>query len=205
MRHFIIQNRNIKRSTSSKELKLFIWICLIIIALGLGIFLILNHYAQTIYDRQMNGIDQLHEGLLTNYQKKLSDSKDDAQVTLFKGISLINKKQIELGLITLEEAVKKDEKWRDSALYTGYTYLRLAQEFSNSNLQFSNESQIQNLKSQTNDYLLKAKNYLEKARGIDPFYLKTQEYLVTVYKELNDQANLDLTNQRIADFSQRQF
>lgn len=203
------------------EHKKFLFGFVIIVTFGLTFTRWFNIKYQNIYQEGAQDINNSMESVKGAYINLLSTTDKPADVLLFEGISLIDKNQIEIGLITLEKAVSLDPNYRDGALYTGYTNLRLAQEqmnqktkeqkniktieqknletkeLKNSNLQFNSS----NFSLSSSDLLAKAKEYLEKARDIDPLYAKTHEYLAVVYDLLGDSQNADLSRQRAKDFS----
>ncbi|EKD56616.1 MAG: hypothetical protein ACD_58C00132G0003 [uncultured bacterium] len=207
MNKFLIRqpHNNTVREFFAKEHKQFMLIFSITIIFGLG----LTHWANATYNKNYNlaanNPEQGMGSVLGAYTNILDQTNKPADTLLFEGINLIKKDQTEIALLTLEEAVKRDPNYRDAALYTGYTYLRLAQE--QTNIKTEKQKNSNSLSNSSDDSLsirnslAKAKEYLEKARDIDPLYAKTHEYLAVVYQLLGDTQNTDLSLKRAQDFA----
>lgn len=204
MNKFLIRQPsfNVKRKFFANDHKQFMLVFLLAIAFGFGLTRWVNVTYQKNYDFAANKPDQSMGSVMGAYTNILAETDKPADTLLFEGINLIKKNQIDVALLTLEEAVKRDTNYRDAALYTGYTYLRLAQEDPNLSAgRQDSRSNSSNNSLSIRDSLAKAKEYLEKARGIDPLYAKTHEYLAIVYNLLGDSQNANLSSQRAQDFS----
>lgn len=166
---------------------------ILIVSFGLCLNLLNNSAYNKIYTQEIQGIDQPQKSVKSAYTNLLSQTDKSAEILLFEGINLVKKNQLELGLMSMEKSVEKDPNWRDSALYLGFTYLKLTEP--------DQRDQRESIQISEISVLTKAKNYLEKARDIDPLYAKTHEYLAIVYQKLGDTQNAKFSTQRAQDFA----
>lgn len=199
MNKFLIRqtNSNIGRKPFMREHKQFTLSFILVVIFGFE----LTHWVNATYQKNYNlaakDINQSMGAVKGAYTNILTETDKPADILLFEGINLVKKNQTAVALLALEEAVKRDPNYRDSALFTGYTYLRLAEEQKNSNSQFNSLDDSLSIR----DSLTKAKFYLEKARDIDPLYAKTHQYLAIVYQQLGDTQNAQLSLQKSKDFA----
>ncbi len=148
----------------------------LIASLILAGFFILKMSNKKIIAQYDQEILQQQNQLKENYQKILEKSEKSNNKLILQGVELIDKNQIEFGCMALEEAIKRDTDIRDANIYAGYGFLRLAQK----------AKKQESKKTRKQEYLEKAKQYLEKALDIDPIHSLTYQLLASVYFELGD-------------------
>lgn len=152
--------------------KIIIYILLAIFVIWL-FFFFTNKAAS--YTKDLNTQSQnLSEQIGSNYIKKLSASQDDALQLGLTGETLIKKGFPRLGLLTLEEAIKRGQ-YRDLYLYTASVY------FSQGDVS-------------------KALEYAESAKNLDPIYPPTYELLSEIYTARGDAKNAEICYNKSKEF-----
>lgn len=185
-----------------KDNYLIKWI-IIIILLILTIFG-LKSYVKSVYQKEITKSNQQLEQIKKDFRQNVKNSNKSADRLVLLGKKMLENKQAEYAAIVLEEASAKDPKYRDAALYTGYAYLRLAEETLNPKSEILNNTQIQNSNDKNKtieQFNSLAINYLVKARDIDPLNATTHQLLAIAYKNIGDEQQSALAAEKAQAFA----
>lgn len=118
--------------------------------------------------------DNLSAEISLNYLQKITASDNDALTLGLTGETLVKKGFPNLGILTLEEAVKRGS-YRDLYLYTASVYLQ--------------QSDIS-----------KALEYAELAKNLDPICPQTYELLSQIYTARGDAQNAEICYNKSKEF-----
>lgn len=168
-------DHHLKPQKSNKILIRVIIYSAIVIVIIIAWFLLASK-VKSIQITQLQDVDKYQKDIEEKYQERLANSDKDAYDLAMIGKTLVDKNHINLGLLALLEAMKKDDHYRDIYLYTSKVYFDLG-EFD------------------------KALEILQKTQDIDPLYPETQLLMAKTYEELGDVENAKLCYDKYKDFS----
>lgn len=132
-----------------------------ILGTGLIAFLICLPISNKIKNQNVKIDESLIKESLSIYKEKLKTSSKNPYELVVSGTRQLNSNEIDMALITLEQAAQKDKNYRDAWLYLGVAYLK------------------------NSDYNSAVKA-LELAKQIDPIYPPVYQYLALAYEKTGD-------------------
>ena len=144
---------------------------------------------KSVYEKEIKKSDTKLIEYKNSILEIIKKSDKSSQTLTNLGIKLLKNNQTEWAAIVLENAANKDPNYRDTAVYAGYAFLRLAQD-QNSNI----------TKKQYNN---KAIEFLEKAIKIDPLFPRTYELLTIAYKNTGDDEKSVICYNKLKDLSKK--
>ena len=178
-------------------------------------------YVKSIYQKELDKNNSQLTQIENDFRSTIEKSPKSAYELTVLGKKMLDNNQNYWATVVLEAACKKDPKYRDAALLTGYAYLKLSEETRNpksdsrpelesreilNNIQIHPSSILgvknPNDKNKTIEQFNNlAIDFLLKAQNIDPIYPQTQQLLSIVYKNLGDEKNATICYNKYVAFN----
>jgi len=185
----------LRSNRPNMTIKIIIAILLLLIAV-FGIRSITN----SVYEKEIKKSNTKLIEYKNSFLEIIKKSDKSSQTLTNLGMKLLKNNQTEWAAIVLENAANKDPNYRDAAVYTGYAFLRLAQETDELKNTGTKEQRNTETEKQYNN---KAIEFLEKAIKIDPLFPRTYELLTIAYKNTGDDEKSVICYNKLKDLSKK--